>query len=506
MKSVSRSGAAEGAAGRLRDRHLDRRGRGGRRARSARPDSPPRRHSRQSPRRRRRSRPARRGPSASARACACRRARPSSGRSRRRRSRASGESAKYMVRPSGQKQVELAQRTPPKSRVSFRSGSSRQTDEIGARSFSSMPPAMKRPCRSVRPSLSRVCGRSGSNAAMSSRSPARGSKKAKPSAKAATIVAVACAARSSRCDRARDSSADRASPGRRPRASCRGCRSTRARLVERVPEHALAVEIAAVEHQLGLHRTPPARCSIDGLPHHHIVSDIPVNGAASARTGGERDRVKPIERPESLTESVVKRLRAGDRLGRPRARPAAFRAPARRDAGGLQDAGARGAGAAAARRPGAHPSAARRLRLHARASRKWSRSASCARRSRRARCASRSSATRARFAEALARHRAAHAQGARARRREGLSRRGHALSPVLLRPLRQHADGAELRHVRRQDRGAPHASRAQAAAHRAFLPRARGDARRRRRAATARRRSPSSTSTSRAPRRPIRRA
>ena len=36
-----------------------------------------------------------------------------------------------MVRPSGLKQVELAQRTEPKSRVSFRSASSRQTEEIG---------------------------------------------------------------------------------------------------------------------------------------------------------------------------------------------------------------------------------------------------------------------------------------------------------------------------------------------------------------------------------------
>ena len=64
-------------------------------------------------------------------------------------------SANHMVRPSGEKHVPLAQPTSPKSRVTVRSGSSRQTDEIRASASSSMPPAMKRPCRSVRPSFSR---------------------------------------------------------------------------------------------------------------------------------------------------------------------------------------------------------------------------------------------------------------------------------------------------------------------------------------------------------------
>src|SRR5688500_1744932 len=55
-------------------------------------------------------------------------------------------------------------------------------------------------------------------------------------------------------------------------------------------------------------------------PHHHIVSGIPVNGAQSGT--GRREPLRPIERPESLTETALKRLRgaivSGDfQLGQP---------------------------------------------------------------------------------------------------------------------------------------------------------------------------------------------
>ena len=55
-----------------------------------------------------------------------------------------GESAKYMVRPSGEKQVPLAQMTPPKSGVVERSGSTRQTEVTGRPFTVPVDPAIER--------------------------------------------------------------------------------------------------------------------------------------------------------------------------------------------------------------------------------------------------------------------------------------------------------------------------------------------------------------------------
>jgi biotin operon repressor len=79
--------------------------------------------------------------------------------------------------------------------------------------------------------------------------------------------------------------------------------------VERVPNGALPVVITTIDDLDSLHPFFPL---LTALSRYHIVSDIPVNQPTcrgGLAWGFREEPLQPIERPESLTESTVKRIR-----------------------------------------------------------------------------------------------------------------------------------------------------------------------------------------------------